>query len=402
MSICRKKYSFILSICSHIFFRSKNILILFFIFTFNFYGQIDANALFVLPKATTAEINGISTPNEGSMVYNSDDGFIYKYTSSAWELINDGSETNIVAGDNIVITGTGTASDPYSITSIPATLTQNADGTYTFSNGVDPDVIITPGSSGSTPIVSQSNATGSCTNQFETNETKDVVIQGDFFDGSASVTIAGQTVNSVTVNSVNQITANVTSGTTPGDYDIQVTTTAGTGTLPNGFSIKTALVTYNYAAGDIVLSNQMSYVTGTLDRTAGAGWNQQGYSTVYQINLGAEGHLNFTSGPNNRYRMIGLNSDPATNASYASIDYAIYLVSNGRVYVFENGANRGYKTTYVAGDQFEVNVSCEGVVSYLKNGSTFYTSTVSPSGALYLDTSFYNSLANISNISITY
>ncbi|MEX0273218.1 MAG: hypothetical protein AB3N16_02460, partial [Flavobacteriaceae bacterium] len=281
-------------------------------------------------------------------------------------------------------------------------LIDNNDGSYTFSNGVDPDITFTPGGGASAPIVSQSDATGSCANQFQANETRDVIIQGDYFDGSSNVTISGQTVNSVTVNSATQITANVTAGNTTGDYDIQVTTDGGTGTLPNGFSIKAALTTNNYNSGDITLSNQMSYNSGTLTRTAGAGWNQQGYSTLYGIPAGKEGRLNFTSGPNNRYRMIGLNSDPASNASYTSIDYAVYLAANRYIYVYENGSYRGRFGTYVSGDNFEVNVNCDGTVTYAKNGSVFYTSTITAGNTLYLDSSFYQSLSDVSSISITY
>ena len=38
--------------------------------------------------------------------------------------------------------------------------------------------------------------------------------------------------------------------------------------------------------------------------------------------------------------MIGL-SDSDTNASYTTIDYAIYLRNNGALGVFENGARQG-------------------------------------------------------------
>jgi hypothetical protein len=280
-------------------------------------------------------------------------------------------------------------------------LTENANGTYTFSNGIDPDVIIS--ASGNVPLVTQSDAHGGCANQFQANETRDVVIQGDYYDGGTTVAISGQTVNSITVNSATQITANVTAGSATGDFDIQVTTNGGTGILANGFSIKSALITNTYASGEITLSSQMTYASGILQRTTGAGWNRQGYSTLYGIPAGKEGHLNFTSGANNRYRMIGLNSDPATNASYASIDYALYLVGNKRIYIYENGSNRGNKTNYVSGDQFKINVDCDGTVTYLKNGSVIYTSATKANSILYFDSSFYNTPGNgISNISITY
>ena len=63
-----------------------------------------------------------------------------------------------------------------------------------------PDVIISA-SGGNVPLVTQSDANGGCANQFQVNETRDVVIQGDYYDGGTTVAISGQTVNSITVNS---------------------------------------------------------------------------------------------------------------------------------------------------------------------------------------------------------
>ncbi len=381
--------------------KFKILIVLLLTFTYSVNAQLDANSLMGLPQGTTAEINAIASPNEGSIVYNSEDKRIYKYDGTSWIPLNIGSETKLIAGSNVTISGAGTDTSPYVITTTPATLTENPDGSYTFSNGVDPDVTIIPGSVGNTPIVSGSDANGGCASQFQTNETRDVVISGYYFDGSASVTIPGQTVNSVTVNSDNQITANVTAGSATGDFDISVTTNAGTGTLPNGFIIKTALTTYTYSTTDMVISNQMSYTGGDLNRFTSIGWNQQGYSLVRVIPSGAEGHLNFTAGPNNTYRMIALNSDPTTNTSYTSLDYAIYLAPTW-VYIYENGSYRGRFVTYVSGDQFEINVGCDGTVTYKKNGTVFYTSTISASSPLYLDSSFYNTNSTVSNISITY
>jgi len=363
-----------------------------------------AEELMGIHIVTESQMNSIANPITGTLLFNSDDNSIYSYNGSNWKSLKPyGDETKITADDNVTITGSGTTADPYVIRSIKPTLIKNNDGSYTFSNGVDPDIIISAGGGGNVPIVSQSSANGNCNNQFQANETKDITIQGDYFDGGSTVTIQGQVVNSVTVNSATQITANITAGNSSGDFDIQVTTNGGTGTLSGGFTINGTLTTYNYSNGQITLSNQMSYSSGTLQRTSGSGWSQQGYSTLYGIPTAGEGHLNFTSGPNNRYRMIGLNSDPTSNASYSSIDYAIYLVGNKQVYIYENGSSKGYKTGYVSGDQFKINVDCDGKVTYYKNGALIYTSATTANSTLYLDSSFYNSPGNgISNISITY
>ena len=132
--------------------RFKILIVLFLTFVNKGIAQLDADSLMGLPRGTTAEINAISSPNEGSIVYNTEDKRIYKHNGTTWVPLNIGSETKLVADSNISITGSGTDDDPYVIRAIPATLTENSDGTYTFSNGVDTDVTITPGSVGNTPI----------------------------------------------------------------------------------------------------------------------------------------------------------------------------------------------------------------------------------------------------------
>jgi len=47
-------------------------------------AQIDANSVMGIPSATTAEMSGIVTPNLGSVLYNTDDDAIYRYTTSGW------------------------------------------------------------------------------------------------------------------------------------------------------------------------------------------------------------------------------------------------------------------------------------------------------------------------------
>ena len=360
-----------------------------------------AEELVGVHTVTEVEMNGIVNPITGTLLYNSDNNSVSSFNGTTWQnLVSDGSDTKLIANSNVTITGSGTTADPYMISSPKPTLTQNPNGTYTFSNGVDPDIIII---TNNTPIVSQSSTSGGCSNEFQVNETKDLIIQGDYFDGGCTVVILGQTVNSVTINSATQITANVTAGNTTGGFDIQVTTNGMTGTLPNGFNIKAALTTHTYANSEIILSSQMTYASGTLQRTAGTGWNRQGYSTIYGIPAANEGHLDLTSGPNNRYRMVGLDNSPAAGVSYTTIDYALYLAGNNRIYIYENGSNKGNKTTYVSGDQFKINVDCDGTVTYFKNGTVIYTSTTKATNTLYPDSCFYNSPnSGISNISITY
>lgn len=383
--------------------RNYLLLLLTLSFSINIQAQIDPNSLIGVHNADETEINNINSPVKGSLIFNTDDSSVYVFDGSDWSsLISNGDDTKLIVGDNVTITGSGTNDDPYKISAKKTTLKENPDGSYTFSNGIDADITFTPKGTKNTPIVSRIFSNGFCANKFSINETSDVVINGEYFDGSSTVSIPGHIINSTVINSSTKITANVTASASTGNFDILVSNTAGTGTLPNGFNVESSLTSYTFAPSDMVLSNQMSYAGGVLSRTSSTGWNQQGYSTAYGIPAGGEGHLSFTADTNTRIRMIALNTDPATNASYTTLDFAMYLHSNKRIYIYESGSSKGNKTTYLNGDKLEINVDCNGKVTYLKNGTAFYTSLNTASGTLYLDSSIYQTAANISNISITY
>ena len=70
--------------------------------------------LIVLHHASTTEMNAIVSPLEGSLIFNTDDNEVYERNATAWNRISsDGSETKIIAGNCMEITGTGTSADPY-------------------------------------------------------------------------------------------------------------------------------------------------------------------------------------------------------------------------------------------------------------------------------------------------
>ncbi len=85
--------------------------------------------------------------------------------------------------------------------------------------------------------------------------------------------------------------------------------------------------------------------------------------------------------------------------SYTTIDYAIYLRNNGALGVYENGANKGTFGSYATGDVLSVERT-GSTITYLKNGSVFYTSTVASTGDLHVDTSLYTTGATLNDIVI--
>ena len=365
----------------------------------------EAGQLVGIHSATLAEINAVVNPIEGSLVYNSDDKFLYQYNGANWQkLTPEGNETKIVANGNVTISGTGTTADPYQVSSIKPTFTDNGDGSFTFSNGIDPDVNFMPSIPGNTPIVSNSNVgIGNCS-LFGLNQTQDLIIQGAYFDGASTVTIPGQTINSVSINSSTQITANVTSGGAYGSFDINVTNNAGLGTLSGGFVLQSSssLSTYSIATTDMTLTGSITYDGNILKKTATNGWNAQGYSLNHKIDTAMGGRLDFSADQTNLLTMIGLSYSPSSSVSYTNLNYAMYLVSNSQIQIRESGASRGYVSGYSIGDVLSIDVDCLGNVTYLRNGNLIYSSSVKAVNPLYFDSSFYHVNAAVSNITLKY
>jgi len=65
--------------------------LIFLMLTITATAQIDAFSVTGTPTATTAEMNAILTPlpNIGSVLYNTDDDAIYRYTSTGWQKNSD-------------------------------------------------------------------------------------------------------------------------------------------------------------------------------------------------------------------------------------------------------------------------------------------------------------------------
>lgn len=135
----------------------------------------------------------------------------------------------------------------------------------------------------------------------------------------------------------------------------------------------------SWLTSGVVVDNQ-----GRLRATSGS-WGAQAYS---RESYKGGALVTFKPAQNNDAIMIGLNTDPATNASYTSIDYAIYLTTSGTVLIYENGSSRGtFSSSYAVGDTFAVHY--DGVtVRYYHNGTLLREVEAGYNLTMYVDSSF--------------
>lgn len=365
------------------------------LFNININAQIPEGGLLVkLHDVSTLNMNSITNMPVGALVYNTDEESVFAYNGSSWQNLR----VQFSAGSNMTISGSGTDGDPYVLNSGKSTLIDNGDDSFTFSNGIDTDVTFTTGGSSSSfpePFLYSINP-----DNMIINTTATVIITGDYFESTSTVTIQNQTINSFTVDSPTQITANITTGSTSGTSDVTITGIGGPKTLTSGFEVIELL-----SASDITIEDpgDLSYSGGTLTKFAGGddNWNRSVYSTTFIPNNNP-GSLQFTVDVAGESAVLGLDSNPTEDSSFNTIDFAFIPYENNLLYIFENGTNIGDFGAYVIGDILKIDIAANGTVTYLKNGSVIYTSINTVSGDLYFDTSFGTQGASYSNITLNF
>src|SRR5262249_10958390 len=110
-----------------------------------------------------------------------------------------------------------------------------------------------------------------------------------------------------------------------------------------------------------------------------------------------DGYVELTASELPTFRAFGLsNGNPGT--TLAEIKFALRL-QNGTIELRESGVYKA-DTVYVPGDLLRVSV-VGGQLKYSRNGTVFYTGTVSPTYPLLVDTTLSNLGATLTNVVIS-
>lgn len=134
----------------------------------------------------------------------------------------------------------------------------------------------------------------------------------------------------------------------------------------------------------------------TVTKTAAsAAWDA---SVVSAESFTGSAYVSFQSGQSNKNLMFGLNSDPASDDSYASIDYAMFATNYGALAAMENGIMQGLGVNYVPDDILQV-IYAGTTVSYYKNGNVLRTVTgLAPNLTFALDSCLLEPGATANNV----
>jgi hypothetical protein len=154
-------------------------------------------------------------------------------------------------------------------------------------------------------------------------------------------------------------------------------------------------------SGQAVTWTSLAGVSGnsnSLTKTASTAWGNGGAVSAQTLPSG-DGLVAITASETNTYRLFGLGNGNSSQ-SYEDIEFGLYLYSDGTLLVFEGGLYRGTFGPYSTGDILQVAVE-GGVVKYKRNGTTLYTSTLTPTFPLLVDTAIYNQGATLNSATIS-
>jgi RHS repeat-associated protein len=160
------------------------------------------------------------------------------------------------------------------------------------------------------------------------------------------------------------------------------------------------LVTASISTQNVNWTNTVgvSTASNSLTKTTSTGWGNSGAASTQSI-VSGDGYVEVTASETNSPRIFGLN-DTDVDQSWASIDFGFELDFNGVIYIFESGNNRGTFGTFSTGDKLQVAI-IGGVVKYKKNGTVIYTSSVTPTYPLKIDTALYSANCTLNNVVIS-
>ncbi|HEU4390381.1 MAG TPA: right-handed parallel beta-helix repeat-containing protein [Blastocatellia bacterium] len=206
----------------------------------------------------------------------------------------------------------------------------------------------------------------------------------DFGDGQSATTPATLHV----YNSSGNYTARVTVTDNAGASASATAAINATG----GASTSIQNVEWIHVVGCSVSGNSLTKIVESI-------WGNAGAASSQAISTG-DGYVQFTAVETNRERACGL-SNTDRDQNFTSIAFGVHLNTGGAFYVVESGQSRGYFGDYRSGDVFKVALE-SGRVKYYRNGTVFYTSSVTPSYPLIVDAALDGEGSTIANALISF
>jgi hypothetical protein len=91
--------------------------------------------------------------------------------------------------------------------------------------------------------------------------------------------------------------------------------------------------------------------------------------------------------------MIGWNEDPATNASYDTLDYTSYPYAMNAYNVYNNGTGIGSLPIWSTLSKFYIVYTSDGFIKHYNGATLLYSAAYAAGKTVYVDSSFYSNSA---------
>jgi hypothetical protein len=132
----------------------------------------------------------------------------------------------------------------------------------------------------------------------------------------------------------------------------------------------------------------------TIEKTTTGGWNRQ-----FRSKKGFTGsaYVKFTVASPGLEFMLGLTTDPDSNNSYNSIDFAWYALGSEVSQIYENGTHTGTHPAFDISTVFEI-VYQGTTIKYYQDGILEETTNTTAGQTLYVDSSFSSQNSKVNNL----
>lgn len=145
------------------------------------------------------------------------------------------------------------------------------------------------------------------------------------------------------------------------------------------------------ASSNISVGGNGTTSVSIIKRSGSFAWDSQAYTAQsYTRPLTLEFNKIASITDNGQsYAMIGLNTDPTTDASYSSIDYASYPFTEERYEIYNNGSLISPTPKWSQSKKFYIVYCGDGTLKHY-NGSTLLYSVDYGNNTVYIDSSMYS------------
>jgi hypothetical protein len=144
--------------------------------------------------------------------------------------------------------------------------------------------------------------------------------------------------------------------------------------------------------GCLAIDNVDSTTVNIYKYQCGFNWDSHVYlPTGYTAPVTCEFNKLADAGDNGAsYAMISWNADPGSNASYDTLDWAIYAYSTNNYQVYHNGTNFVNGGTWNSSLKWYLVYGTDGFIYHYNGSNLIYSVSTGSGRTVYLDTSFYS------------